>query len=242
MTAARSPISLTVLGSSETVEFDPERLVIAGFTGSRREQVQKHIDELAAEGVKPPDRTPAFYEVPVSLLTTDSAIEVAGDRTSGEVEPVLFCCARGWYVGVGSDHTDRELERDDIGASKAACPKPVSTEVVPYERAQEEWSRMTLGARAGSTVIQEGTTADIAPVPEIVAEFERRGGGVSEGLVIFLGTVALATPKFVFEKRYEMELGLGDGSIGLSYGVATAAAGSLESAAISVEGGSGSEA
>jgi 4-hydroxyphenylacetate 3-monooxygenase len=241
---AGSPIKLSVHGSARTVEFEPERLVIAGYTGSDPEQVRRHIEELEAEGVAPPERTPTFFRVPVDLLTTEPAISVSGDRTSGEVEPVLFCCADGWFLGVGSDHTDRELERQDVAASKAACPKPVATEVIPYERAREEWPLMSLVASADGTSIQDGGTAGISPVAEVVAELERSGGSAETGLALFLGTVPLSTPGFVFGDRYSMELGLGDGdaSIEFSYEVADGAAAPGGSATVSAEGGTASEA
>jgi 4-hydroxyphenylacetate 3-monooxygenase len=226
------------------VKFEPKRLVIAGYTGSDPEQVRRHIEELEAEGVAAPERTPTFFEVPVDLLTTKSAISVAGDKTSGEVEPVLFCCVDGWFLGIGSDHTDRELERQDVAASKAACPKPVATEVIPYDRARHEWPRMSLVATADGTEMQDGGTAGISQVAEIVAELERTGGSTEPGLALFLGTVPLSTPGFVFADMYEMKLGLGagDASIEFSYGVADGAAGPGESATVSAEGGAAGEA
>jgi hypothetical protein len=92
--------------------------------------------------------------------------------------------------------------------------------------------------------MQDGATAGITPIPEIVAEFKRRGGRVGRGLALFLGTVPLETASFVFGNRYEMTLGLGDrdASIGLSYEVASGAAGSSGTATVSAEGVSGSEA
>lgn len=239
-----SPIVLTVRGTSETVKVDPERLVIAGYTGSDPEQVRKHIEELEAEGVAPPEQTPSFFEVPVGLLTTEPEISVPGARTSGEVEPVLFCCADGWFLGVGSDHTDRALEREDVAASKAACPKPVATDVIPFERAREEWGSMSLAARTDGQAIQEGATAAISPITDIVAELERRGDDAEVGLILFLGTVPLSTPGFVFGSAYEMTLGLGNGDapIELSYGVARGAAAPGDPRIDGAEGGSANEA
>jgi hypothetical protein len=37
------------------------------------------------------------------------------------------------YLGIASDHTDRDLEAEDIGASKQACPKPVSGQVIAVD-------------------------------------------------------------------------------------------------------------
>ena len=36
-----------------------------------------------------------------------------------------------WYVGIGSDHTDRVLEAVSIRKSKQVCAKPISKELWP---------------------------------------------------------------------------------------------------------------
>ena len=41
--------------------FQPTELVIAGWTGRDEAALRKHIEELAAIGVKPPKTTPIFY-------------------------------------------------------------------------------------------------------------------------------------------------------------------------------------
>src|SRR4051812_29495319 len=111
------------------IAFEPGSLVIAGFTGRNRDAVAAHVDELARLGVPEPAGIPAFYPLSPRLLSVEPEILVSSTATSGEVEPVLFCANGSWYVGVGSDHTARDLERVDIGLSKAACPKVVGTHV-----------------------------------------------------------------------------------------------------------------
>jgi 4-hydroxyphenylacetate 3-monooxygenase len=212
-------LELRVLGGDHRVAVAPRELVVAGFTGRDEEAVHAHIEELAREGVPRPSTVPAFYRVDAALLTTAPAITVRGPRTSGEAEPVLFCAADGWYVGLGSDHTDRDLEREDIGRSKSACPKVISTEVLPYELARARWDDLRLRSWVSppSAVYQDGSAGDLLPIPEVLGKLGPSDG--ADGLVVFCGTVALATDGFVFGDEFRAELTLpgGEGSIGLSY-------------------------
>jgi hypothetical protein len=102
-------------------------LIVAGWTGRDRAKVQHHIEELALLGVPAPSTTPLFYRASPQLLTQDHEIQVLGGRTSGEVEPVLWFDGNTLFLGVGSDHTDRDLETYGVAQSKAICAKPVSS-------------------------------------------------------------------------------------------------------------------
>src|SRR5687768_15705876 len=101
-------------------------LIIAGWTGRDRAAVDRHIRELAELGVRPPARTPIFYRVAASLLTTSAAVDVIGRESTGEVECVLLNHGGEWWVGVGSDHTDRKAETVGVTLSKQLCPKPLA--------------------------------------------------------------------------------------------------------------------
>jgi hypothetical protein len=100
-------LSRRVGDAASTGDAEIENLVIAGWTGRDAAAVEKHIRELEKIGVKRPSRTPIFYRVAASLLTTADAIQVAGHDSSGEVEFVMLSLADGLWVGVGSDQTDR---------------------------------------------------------------------------------------------------------------------------------------
>ena len=86
-------------------------LVIAGWTGRDPHKVAEHIEELAALGIAPPATTPCFYRAGVETLTTAPQIDCLGDQSSGEAEYFILIDADGtWWVGAGSDHTDRAVE------------------------------------------------------------------------------------------------------------------------------------
>ena len=101
-------------------------LVIAGWTGRDREAMEAHIAELEKLGVARPASMPTYYRVAASLLTTAPAIDVAGQATSGEVEAVLVSLDDGLWVGLGSDHTDREAEAQNVTLSKQFCAKSIA--------------------------------------------------------------------------------------------------------------------
>lgn len=195
----------TVSGTS--FEFAPERLIIAGLTGRDEAARQHHIDELKALGIAVPDSVPAFWEVPVSLLRASDAIEVQGRETSGEVEPVLVCTSHGWYIAVGSDHTDRHMERTDLHASKAACPKPVSRDVVPADPLMDAWGDLRIRSWAGDALYQEaGLEEMMMPLRDIVKAYETHLGQPGQGLVMFLGTVPTVSGALNFDASFRGEL------------------------------------
>jgi hypothetical protein len=199
-----------VAETEQTVSFSPRTLIVAGFTGRDKSAVDDHIRELVDQGIQAPESVPAFYLLAPGLLTHATRIEVPTPETSAEVEPVLLCLPEGWYVAVGSDHTARDLERVDIEESKKACPKPVSTEVWPYEEVRQEWDRIVARCWAsvdGEEVLyQEAPLGVLMPVPEIVQALEQKTREKANGAAIFLGTVPLLTDGFVFSDRYRVEL------------------------------------
>ena len=97
-----------------------ETAVVAGWTGRDRGAVEEHIAELEALGVARPSSVPLFYRVSASRLTTAREIETTAS-SSGEVEAVLLRHDGRLWVGVGSDHTDRELESFSVAVSKHLC-------------------------------------------------------------------------------------------------------------------------
>ncbi len=105
--------------STEVIEVTVSRLAIAGWAGRDARDVEHHIRELEALGVKRPASVPTFYRVASALLTTEDAIDVVGTHSSGEVEVVLIQAeSDGLLVGIGSDHTDRRVESYDVAVSK----------------------------------------------------------------------------------------------------------------------------
>jgi Protein of unknown function (DUF2848) len=212
-------VQLRRLDTGDWLTVRPERLVIAGFTGRDRQGVERHIEELERHGVPRPERVPDFYAVPVELLTTDERITVDGGETSGEAEPVLYVTSHGRFVGAGSDHTARDLEKEGIARSKVACAKVVSREVLPYEALEGGWDDLMLRSWAGDEPYQHAPLSELLPVDEILARLGALQPAGDGDTVVFLGTVPLDTDGFVFSDSFRVELGTPEGPVGLSYSV-----------------------
>lgn len=198
-------------GRKSPFEFRVRRLLNAGFTGRKQEVVMKHVEELKAHGVSAPDKIPAFYPVPKHLVTTDDEIEVLGESTSGEVEPVFLFQEGNIYVAVGSDHTDREIEKASIANSKIACPKIISKDLWDYREVKESWDRLILRSwveeGSGKKMYQEGSLSAFLPPDELIRQTkEHIKDNDLEGMVLFLGTLPILEKGFVFSGAFEGEL------------------------------------
>jgi hypothetical protein len=184
-----------------------DHVVLAGWTGRDKAAVQKHIDELAHIGVKPPATTPIFYRVSAARLTTDAAIEAIGDGSGGEVEFILLQHENRLWVGTGSDHTDREAEKHGITLSKQLCDKPIATTFWPYDDVAGHWDRLILHAHVtehGKRVLyQEGTLAQMIDAPGLMSRYAADGRLAADtmmfgGALPTIGPVR-ATDQFDFE-------------------------------------------
>lgn len=168
--------------------------VIAGWTGRDRDAMEKHIVELEALGVARPASTPMYYRVSASRLTTASSIECSGDASSGEVEFLLLQCDGVVWVGVGSDHTDRELETRGVAISKQVCDKPMSADLWCFDDVADHWDRLRLSARIiedGETrVYQDGPVTTMLDPLALIAGWRAGASTLPEGTVMFCGTLA----------------------------------------------------
>ncbi len=153
-----------------------------------------------------------------SLLTTDSTVTVEGANTSGEVEPVLLRAGGRWYLAVGSDHTDRDRERDDIAASKAACPKPIGAHVVrlPDDPGNIDLDQVRARSRVDGTAYQDASLSTLMRPGDVLGRM--RTALPSHPLdsdtdfALFGGTTPLLEGTFVPGRGWELELLLPDGA------------------------------
>jgi hypothetical protein len=184
-------------------------LVIAGWCGRDRARVDAHVRELEAHGIPRPPRTPMFYQVAPSLLTAGDTISVAGQSTSGEVECLLVSRHDGLWVGLGSDHTDRALERTDVAKSKQLCNKPVAPTLWRFSDVAPHWDRLALRSwinpSGGRQAYQDGTVAALLHPEQLVADFTSRGGLFALGTAMFCGTLP-TVDAISPAARFEMEL------------------------------------
>lgn len=208
-------LHLTVRGTGETLHVRPARLIVAGYTGRDAEAVAAHIAELAEIGVPPPATVPAFYDLDPALLTTDAVIGVDGPDSSGEVEPVVIRHEGRLFLGVGSDHTDRELEKTSVAGSKAACPKPLGREVaaLPADLKDFDWDSVAAASDVDGEPYQRGDLSVLRHPADVLARLADALPDVDGDLVLFGGTLPLMTGRFVFGRNWTLQLKLGDATV-----------------------------
>ncbi len=177
----------------------------AAYTGRGAEAVQRHVDELAAAGVPPPARVPFAFPVLPRLLEIDpGTIDVYGAATSGEAEPVIVLLdGEPRYVGVGSDHTDRVLERTSIQLSKQVCPKVLGLDVWKLADVIERWDSLRLTASSDGRPYQNSRLAALLPPGELVNVVPRSQLGPVA--LLFCGTVPLVG-ELEFGRRFDVTL------------------------------------
>jgi len=207
-------LCLQVVNTQEELRLNPRRLVIAGFTGRDERAVAAHVAELAAIGVPIPSTTPTFYGLDPELLTTSPLVYVRSRTTSGEVEPVIIRSGGRLFLGVGSDHTDRELESVGILEAKAACPKPVSRSVValPTDLTRFNWDRVVVEASVDGELYQAGAVAAIRPAQDLLSLVPIAADASDDDLILFCGTLPLVAETFIYGTRWQLALQLPDGT------------------------------
>ena len=205
-------LALEVLDTGTTISLRDHQAVVAGYTGRDEDAVRHHIDELAAIGVPAPPTVPMFYAVGPATVSTDPSVGVTGAATSGEAEPVLIRHHGDWYLGVGSDHTDRDLETRDVGDSKRACPKPVSRHVIAVPAWTDlDWDAVALSSRVDGRPYQDGHLTGLRRPEEILRLLAERGVDEGRDLVCFAGTLPLIDGGFVPGAVWDLRLALPDG-------------------------------
>lgn len=186
-----------------------KQLVIAGWTGRDVEAMEHHIRELEVLGVKRPAATPMFYRVSSDRLTTQAHIEASGRASSGEVEFLLVRSGGETYVGVASDHTDREVETYGITVSKQMCEKPCSTVLWRLAEIEPHWDRLMLRSYAnidGEKVLyQQGPVTAMRSPQDLLARFAEAGGRFEDGTAMLCGTLT-AIGGIRSAERFDFEL------------------------------------
>jgi hypothetical protein len=208
-------LSLTLESGGESIplDFPVRRLVNAGFVGRDREAVRAHIDELRHEGIPAPPTVPILFPLTADNLSTAAEIEVISPGTSGEVEYVLFLDSDEVYVGVGSDHTDRSLERASLNKSKQICKNVVSRRVWRHADVESHWDDLLLrgwvrSPETGEEILyQEGSLRTILAAVELIELVRSRiRDRRCDGLVIFSGTLPILGGKIISGDGFRGEL------------------------------------
>ena len=189
-----------------------ESLICGGYSGRNQEAVNRHVEELRAHGLEAPRQTPIFFKISTHQALTEDTVEVLTGRTSGEVEFVLLCVAGApRWVTVGSDHTDRDLERHSLAASKQLYPKILAPTVWPLAEVLSHWDALILRSWVHSDgnrqPYQEDTLqAMLAPADLLAAAVREYGAQALQQAIVFSGTLATIGGELQFGERFEIEL------------------------------------
>jgi Protein of unknown function (DUF2848) len=202
-------LKMNLLKGSRDLVFTASHLVCGGWVGRDQKGLKAHIDELGQLGVPAPRRIPIYMNLSTYLLTTEDEVTVVSDKSSGEVEYVLLCSGEEIWVGVGSDHTDRDVETKSIPGSKQMYAKCLSPECWSYPEVKDHWDRLMLRCwvmqGTERTLYQEAPLADILNPEELIKQMPREGMEKQEGFVLFSGTIP--TKKgLIYGDSYELEM------------------------------------
>jgi hypothetical protein len=195
------------------VDIDIAECTIAGWTGRDPAAIEHHIEELAAIGIARPSKVPLFYRVAGTLPTQAESLQVVGGGTSGEVEPVILSHNAELYLGVGSDHTDRDLEAHSVALSKQICGKPMGRSLWPWKAVADRLDRLALRSWIQEAegqdwrLYQDGTLAAIQPLENLIAASGLRSTSeAGVGQVLFCGTFPVLSGGVRPAHAFRMEL------------------------------------
>ncbi|MBW1696965.1 MAG: DUF2848 family protein [Deltaproteobacteria bacterium] len=202
-------LTLQTTSATEQLTFTVNRLVCAGWVGKDRAALQAHIEELAHHGIPGPGRTPIYMNYSAYLATTEPFIDVVGPDSSGEVEYVILKQDKKTYIGVGSDHTDREMEKHSIPGSKQMCAKVLAPVIWPYEEVQDHWDQIIIRSwtrrETDRVLYQEDTLGTILDAESILNGLPADDGLPIDGMLVFSGTVSTKIG-LIFSDRFDFEM------------------------------------
>ncbi len=193
------------------IDFECKSLIIAGYTGRNIDAVNQHIEELKSENIPSPDTIPAFWQVTPDLLTTDTQIQINGERTNGEIEFVILKTDNETYVTVGSDHTDRKIERSDFTLSKQKCAKIVSDNLWLYDDLVEHWDDLILRSwtsnQNGRDLYQQGNVSKCLKPTDLLVKMKETELLIdTSGLALYCGTLSTVPGKMIYSDTFYMEI------------------------------------
>jgi len=168
-------------------------VLLGGMTGRNEQEVQRHLQDLQKYGIPAPKKIPMIMRVGVKLLTSDTCIEVQGDKTSGEAEYVFFNHEGRTVVTVGSDHSDNELEKTSTKSSKQVGMKVLCPEGWYYDDVREHWDELILrswivqGDR--QELYQEDNLSALLHIEDLRRTIQERVGAPLDNALIFSGTL-----------------------------------------------------
>lgn len=193
------------------IEFEVRKLLNAGYTYRDKKYIDFHVEEMKKAGIGIPEKIPIFFPKLTDRITTAGRIEVLSENTtSGEIEFVLLFHGQRLYVGVGSDHTDRVLERVNILASKQIYPNIISREVWLYDDIKDHWDdiemRSWVRMNGERRLYQEAKLDRIMKVQDLIQEAKKWISADMNGTVLYAGTIPSIDGEMCYSRYFEAAL------------------------------------
>jgi hypothetical protein len=203
-------ISLTIDdGASLAAQrFDIARMYNLGSATRKAETAVAHQEEVAKEGIRIALDVPAprIYPIATHALTTGTEAEAQSSHSSGEVEIVLLL-ADQLYVGVGSDHTDRALEKTSIPWSKQVTPNVLAPVMWPFEAMRARWDDCVMRSWVDGRLYQDVPVAAFLHPDDVLRIVRERVPGMPRrDVLIFCGTIVSLDKALGFGRRWEIEM------------------------------------
>ena len=196
-------------GSSSPLSFTVQSVWNGGLAFRSLGVSEEHIAELRQQGIEAEVERPMVFPLTPNVVTSSEEIDVLGRETSGEVEYVLFILDDRIYVTVGSDHSDRLLERVSVQMSKQVCPDVVARQVWPYEDVRDHWDRLVLRSTVtvdGKRRVYQEAPLEVLCTVEYMLGLLRQAGATLDGLVLMSGTIPTLEKQLLFPEAHEIEL------------------------------------
>jgi len=169
------------------------------------------MEELRKSGINVGHEFPIFWPKTPDRVTTSSRFEVLPKTvSSGEVEFALLVDKGTIYVGIGSDHTDRGIQKTDLVAAKEIYYNVLASKVWLYEEVKEYWDELVMRSWVKEDgkreLYQEGKLVEILKPETILEEVKLCVGNNLNGLVVFSGTFPTLSGKLSYSSYFEVEL------------------------------------
>ncbi len=188
----------------------------AGYAGRDSDQVQKHVDELAALGVPAPDNVPSLYPLSNLLARQDRVVQVPHARTSGEAEWALLVgdTPDDLMVVAACDHTDRDLEVHGVAWSKQSAPDMIGDLAWRWSDIEDDFDDFTLRAwvthHGQQELISDGSPAELLS-PSYWIERLDKAGLLRPGTLLLSGTIPMIEGVDQFAEGWRVQLAAPDG-------------------------------
>lgn len=198
----------TASGEIAQRTFDVKRMYNYGSATRDADDAVPHQEEVAAAGVKIAFDIPAPRTYPISPhnVLIGGEIGVHNDETSGEVEIVLLVDGGELFVGVGSDHTDRALERTSIVWSKQAYPNVLAPRVWPFADVCDHWDDLVLRSWVDGRQYQDVSTSIFLHPDDMLKELAERVRELPPTYLLFCGTFVSVDKALGFGGTWRFEL------------------------------------